>query len=70
MLDLETGSRGWFPGCEIHGQILEDNVQVKAEPRADAATLYELSGGFEVNILNMDTPNDNEPFSSGWYEID
>lgn len=66
ILDLETGSRGWFPGCQIQGFVFKDNVEIKSQESADSETLLTVSK-VPVTILNIlditDIPD------SGFYKI-
>ena len=65
IVDLETGHRGWYPGCEIHGNIL-GQVDLKEAPDESSATLLQLDNVM-VQILDYtsikDIPND------GWIKI-
>ena len=38
ILDLETGSRGWFPGCIIRGTVEGTDVPIKKAPSDDSDT--------------------------------
>ena len=68
ILDLETGQNGWYPGCEIHGDILEGlEVELKKEPTNSAVTLRSISNA-SVVILEIDTI-DQEPYDEGWYKV-
>lgn len=68
MLDLETGQHGWYPGCEIHGDILEGvNAEIKQAPDDTAETLNTISKATVV-ILEIDTL-DQEPYDKGWYKV-
>jgi len=67
LLDLETGSKGWYPGCEIHGDIIGSNVPIKSAPSDEAITLKTVSG-VTVRILEIDAI-DQEPFEKGWYKV-
>lgn len=68
ILDLETGQHGWYPGCEIHGDIIDGTeVPIKEAPNENSATL-ELISKASVIILDIDTV-DQEPFDKGWYRV-
>ena len=68
MLDLETGQNGWYPGCEIHGDIVEGlEVTIKQAPNENSDTLGSISKA-SVVILEIDTI-DQEPYDKGWYKI-
>ena len=68
ILDLETGQNGWYPGCEIHGDIVDGlEVAIKEAPTDDSATLEHISKA-SVTILEIDTV-DQEPYDKGWYKI-
>lgn len=67
ILDLETGQNGWYPGCEIHGDIGQNLVEIKAAPSDDAAVIKSISNA-SVVILEIDTI-DQEPYDKGWYKI-
>lgn len=66
ILDLETGSRGWYPGCVIYGQVLSNNVPVLQTPEEDSIVLTEVSYAL-VQIL--DTGVVEQPKATGWYNI-
>lgn len=67
LLDLETGKRGWFPGCEIHGDILEENVEIRKEPNLESEVLGYASNA-EVKILEINSIQE-EPENPGWYKV-
>jgi hypothetical protein len=68
MLDLETGQHGWYPGCEIHGDIPEGIfAEIKQGPLETADTLQTISKA-TVTILEIETI-DQEPIDKGWYKI-
>ena len=68
MLDLETGQNGWYPGCEIHGDIVEGlEVPIKQAPNESSDTLRSISKA-SVVILEIETI-DQEPYDKGWYKI-
>lgn len=67
MLDLETGSRGWFPGCIIKGDILETSVPIKESPSDTAETIGYVSQG-SVQVLGIEAI-DELPEPAGWYNI-
>lgn len=71
LLDLETGSRGWYPGCEIHGEVLVadgEEVLIKNAPRDDSEIVGRISKASSVVIKNLDAI-DQEPYDEGWYKI-
>jgi hypothetical protein len=69
MLDLETGKNGWYPGCEIHGDISEDMlVDIKASPSETAETIEAGLSKTTVTILEI-TTIDQEPLTKGWYKV-
>ncbi len=53
VLDLETGSRGWYPGCLIYAEIIGQEVEVKEEESVDSTTLKIVPQGTKVKILNV-----------------
>lgn len=67
ILDLETGSRGWFPGCIIKGDVTGTNVPLLKTPSADSETLEFISKA-SVQILEIDSI-DQEPYDNGYYKI-
>lgn len=67
VLDLETGKRGWFPGCEIHGDVIEQNIPIYADHSVASEILGTVSNA-TVTILDIDSI-DQEPFFDGWYKI-
>lgn len=68
ILDLATGQYGWYPGCEIHGNIIEGlEVPIKEAPSEESATISLISNA-SVVILDIDTL-DQEPEHKGWYKI-
>lgn len=68
ILDLETGQNGWYPGCEIHGDVVDGlEAVIKEEPTEDSRSLRTLSNA-SVVILEIDTI-DQEPFDKGWYKV-
>ena len=67
ILDLETGSRGWFPGCIIKGDIPDNEIPLKSAPSAEAETISLLSKT-TVQILEIETV-DEEPFVEGWHKV-
>ena len=67
MLDLETGARGWFPGCIIKGDILSLDVPLKQEPSETSETLEYISNA-SVQLLNLESIED-EPEIDGWYKV-
>ena len=67
ILDLETGSRGWFPGCIIKGDVSGTEVPIKKAPTDDSETLEFISKA-SVQVLEIETL-DQEPYESGWYKI-
>lgn len=67
ILDLETGSRGWFPGCIIKGDVLGTDVPIKKAPTDDSETLEFISKA-SVRILDIEAI-DQEPYEAGWHKI-
>ena len=67
ILDLETGKRGWYPGCEIHGDVLGENINIYEAPNSDSNIIKSISEA-TVKILNLEDIN-AEPFDAGWYQI-
>ena len=68
ILDLETGQNGWYPGCEIHGDIIQDvEVAIKEQPDESSKSLRSISNA-SVVIQEIDTI-DQEPFDKGWYKV-
>lgn len=68
ILDLETGQNGWYPGCEIHGDIIKDlEVELKKSPTESSVSLRTISNS-SVVILEIDTI-DQEPYDKGWYKV-
>lgn len=68
LLELCTGKYGWYPGCEIHGDVLTTPVPVKAAPSDTSATLYTIQTPSTVVILDQDAL-DTQLFETGWYKI-
>jgi len=66
ILDFENGSRGWFPGSVIHGNIIE-STNIMSEPSAESTVLKTIDHAI-VQVLDIDTI-DEEPFYDGWYKI-
>ena len=66
ILDLETGSHGWFPGCIIKGTV-QGTAEIKAAPDESAGVL-ELISDTSVEVLEIDAV-DQEPFIPGWYKV-
>lgn len=67
MLDLETGRRGWFPGCVVKGDLLSD-TELYGAPSDAASVIETISAGTTVTLLDVDTI-DQEPLYDGWYRI-
>jgi hypothetical protein len=67
ILDLETGSRGWFPGCIIKGDVLGTDIPIKQEPSDTAATL-EIISNASVQLLDLESIKD-EPEIDGWHRV-
>ena len=67
ILDLETGSRGWFPGCIIRGTVEGTDVPIKKAPSDDSDTWGVISKAV-VKILDI-RAIDEEPYDDGWYKI-
>ena len=66
ILDLETGSHGWFPGCIIRGTVIGP-TDIKAAPDEASETLETISDAV-VEVLEIDAI-DQEPFIPGWYKV-
>jgi hypothetical protein len=67
ILDLETGSRGWFPGCIIKGDVLGTDIPIKQEP-SDTAETLEIISNASVQLLDLESITD-EPEIDGWYKV-
>lgn len=67
VLDLETGSRGWFPGCIIKGDVLDEDIPLKQDPSDNSETLEYISKA-SLQILNIEAVDD-EPDTEGWYKV-
>lgn len=67
ILDLETGSRGWFPGCIIKGDVLSTDIPIKQEP-SDTAETLELVSNASVQVLDIESIKDG-PEIDGWYRV-
>lgn len=67
ILDLETGSRGWFPGCIIKGNVEGTDVPIKKAPSDDSETMEFVSKA-SIRILDIRSIND-EPYDGEWYKI-
>jgi hypothetical protein len=67
LLDLQTGSKGWFPGCIIKGDVLGTDVPLKQAP-SDSSEILEFISKASVQILDIETI-DQEPYDAGWYKI-
>lgn len=67
LIDFETGKHGWYPGCEIHGDLVDGVIQIRKAPNEEAEILSEVSKA-SVVILEIDTL-DQEPYDKGWYKI-
>jgi hypothetical protein len=67
VLDLETGSRGWFPGCIIKGDVLSVGIPIKQEPTDESETLETLSNA-SIQILDIESIKD-DPEIDGWYKV-
>ena len=68
LLDLETGGRGWFPGCIIKGDTQGDLIPLKKEPSDESETLRENLINSTVQILDIEAIED-EPETNGWYKV-
>ena len=66
ILDLETGKRGWFPGCVIKGDILGD-ASIKAAPDDNAESI-ETATNITVTILDIITIDQDSPYGD-WYKV-
>lgn len=67
-LELCTGKYGWYPGCEIHADVVNTPVQIKSEPSDISDTLYEIDMPSIVVILDQDAL-DKSYVDTGWYRI-
>lgn len=67
ILDLETGSRGWFPGCIIKGNVEGTDVPIKKTPSDDSETLEFISKA-SIRILDIRSIHE-EPYDGNWYKI-
>ncbi len=67
LLDLETGGRGWFPGCIIKGDVLGTDIPIKQAPSDTAETLSYISKG-SVQLLDIEAIED-DPEPEGWYKV-
>lgn len=67
ILDLETGARGWFPGCIIKGTVEGTDIPLKSAPMEESETL-ELLSKARVQVLEIESI-DQEPETAGWYKI-
>ena len=68
VLELCTGQYGWFPGCEIHADILQDKIKLYKEPSHESEILYNFSAGTIVTviyILNLQQTHD----TPGWRKV-
>ena len=53
VLELCTGQHGWFPGCEIHADILQDKVKLYKEPSLESEILYNFTSGTIVSVIDV-----------------
>lgn len=75
-LDLRTGGTPsadgykytWYPGCEIHADVLSIPAEIKAAPSNDSETIYTINMPSTIVILDIDVL-DQEPFDEGWYKV-
>jgi hypothetical protein len=68
VLELCTGQHGWFPGCEIHADILQDKIKLYKEPSRESEILYNFSAGTivtVVDVLNLQQTHD----TPGWRKV-
>lgn len=66
ILDLETGSRGWYPGGEAYGIINDGHVvEIKEEAIATSARKTVFTGG-EIKILDTLDANYKKTL---WYRV-
>lgn len=49
ILDLETGSRGWYPGSLLYCNII-GTVDIKEQPNESSATLFQLTDAAVIII--------------------
>ena len=66
ILDLETGSRGWYPGCEIHGAIKELAANVHTQPNEESEVTTALVNSL-VKVL--DATDIKQLAAEKWYHI-
>lgn len=66
ILDLETGSRGWYPGCEIHGAIKELTANVYLQPNEESDVVTTLVNSL-VKVL--DAADIKQLAADDWYHI-
>ena len=65
ILDLETGSRGWFPGSKIKGTVAQ--ADLRAGP-GDSYTSLGILTNVVVEVLEITRIN-QEPVNEGWYKV-
>jgi hypothetical protein len=68
VLELCTGQHGWFPGCEIHADILQDKVKLYKEPSSESEILYNFSAGTIVSVIDV-LNLQQTPDTPGWRKI-
>lgn len=64
VLDLETGSRGWYPGCIQIADIKDNNVEIKSDKSDDSQTITVISN-ITVKVLDLEY----DQSKNIWYKI-
>lgn len=65
ILDLETGGRGWYPGCVTWGEVNFNLAEIKETGDESSKTLIKVQLGKKVKILSiLDKLNNQE-----WYKV-
>lgn len=67
LLDLETGRRGWFPGCRIKGDVVASEIPIRQAPSDTAEILSYISHG-SLQVLDIETIED-DPETEGWHKV-
>ena len=65
ILDLETGSRDWYPGSLLYCSII-GTVDVKEQPNESSATLFQLTD-MTVLIISTQSKKQIEQMKSEWW---
>jgi hypothetical protein len=68
LLDLETGKRGYYPGCIVSGKT---NVDIELYTSADESSeiIETIPKDYIIEIQNMYDINDKTPSQEGWYKV-